>query len=93
MAQVLVRNLDDDLVAAYREAAGRNGRSFEAELREGLARGRPRRPSRREELRQLSSELRAMTPHEPPQGDSTQIIRWFRDTHGGRWTDDGWSCA
>lgn len=40
---------------------------------------------------QLSRENRAMTPHEPPQGDSTLLIRWYRDTSGGRDTDDGWT--
>ena len=36
MAQLIVRNLDDDLVRALREAAARNGRSAEAEHRQIL---------------------------------------------------------
>ena len=33
MAQLLVRNLDEDLVVALRKRAAKNGRSAEAELR------------------------------------------------------------
>lgn len=36
MAQLIVRNLDDDLVQALRERAARHGRSAEAEHRELL---------------------------------------------------------
>ena len=36
MGQVLIRNLDDEVIAAYREAAKRNKRSLEAELRAQL---------------------------------------------------------
>lgn len=38
MAQVLIRNLDDDVVARLRERAAREGRSLEAELRVILGR-------------------------------------------------------
>lgn len=43
MAQVLIRDLDDEVVEAIRESARRRGRSLEAELRlilEGAARRR-----------------------------------------------------
>lgn len=93
MAQALVRNIEDALLDIYRAAAKANGRSLEAELREALERGKPAIRSSSSELKALSQRLRAMTPREPPQGDSTQIIRWYRDTHGGRWTDDGWADA
>lgn len=93
MAQVLIRNLDDDVIEDYRTAAREAGRSLEAELRDALRRARPVVETPAEELKRLSLELRAMTPHEPPQGDSTLVIRWYRDTHGGRWTDDGWADA
>jgi plasmid stability protein len=36
MAQVLVRNLDDDIKAALQRRAGRHGRSTEEEIREIL---------------------------------------------------------
>ena len=38
-----------------------------------------------------SKRLRAMTPADCTSDDSTDIIRWYRDTNGGRWTDDGWT--
>ena len=38
MGQVLIRNLDDGVIAAYRSAAVANRRSLEAELRDALAR-------------------------------------------------------
>jgi antitoxin FitA len=62
MGQVLIRNLDDALLADYREAAQRNQRSLEAELREALGRARPVSEERREELLDLSKRIRAMTP-------------------------------
>lgn len=93
MGQALIRNLDDDLLAKYRAVAKSRGRSLEAELRDALLRAQPALETPVDELKRLSAELRAMTPHEPPQGDSTLIIRWYRDTNGGRWTDDGWTDA
>lgn len=93
MAQALVRNIDDALLDAYRAAAKANGTSLEAELREALRRARPAVRKSSEELKALSARLRAMTPDEPPQGDSSLLIRWYRDTNGGRWTDDGWADA
>lgn len=89
MGRVLIRNLDDAVIEDYRTAARHGGRSLEAELRDALRRARPVVDSPVDELKRRSIELRAMTPHEPPQGDSTLVIRWYRDTHGGRWTDDG----
>lgn len=93
MAQALIRNLDDELLDRYRAAAKAKGRSLEQELREALGRGEPSVEESVEELKRLSAGLRAMTPNEPPQGDSTLVIRWYRDTNGGRWTDDGWAHA
>lgn len=84
MAQALIRNLEDELVAEYKEAAQRNGRSLEAELREALRRARPvARGSRR----QLAEEIRAMLPDAVPGPTGAEIIRWYRDTNGGRWSD------
>ena len=42
MGQVLIRNLDDALIADFRRVAKANGRSLEAELREALAQARPK---------------------------------------------------
>lgn len=83
MAQVLVRNLDDELLERYRSAAKANGRALEAELRDGLARGAPERKKTRSEL---AAEVRALMPKDLPPGPSgTDIIRYYRDTNGGRW--------
>ncbi|MCP3736351.1 hypothetical protein M9979_15900 [Sphingomonas sp. RP10(2022)] len=38
----------------------------------------------------LSARQRAMAPTDCLSDDSTLIIRWYRDTNGGRDTDDGW---
>lgn len=93
MGQALVRNIEDEVLDAYRAAAKANKRSLEAELRDALRRAKPAATANGEELKALSARLRAMTPHDAPQGDSALLIRWYRDTHGGRWTDDGWADA
>jgi plasmid stability protein len=94
MAQALIRNIDDELLERYRTRARAKGHSLEQELREALRRAEPVVQPPVEELKRLSAELRAMTPHGPPQDDSTLIIRRYRDTNGGRWTkDDGWADA
>lgn len=81
MAQALIRNLDDRLLADYRQAAKRNSRSLEAELRDGLARARPRVVATREELLALSEQIRAMTPAGVAQTRSEQLVREDRDSH------------
>jgi plasmid stability protein len=80
MAQALIRNLDDDLLAAYREAAEANRRSLEAELREALKRARPLSPGKRKEVLAEFARLRAMTP-DVPQTPSEVLVREDRD-HG-----------
>lgn len=80
MAQALIRNIDDDLLAAYREAAEANKRSLEAELREALRRARPTSPKKLEEVRAEFARIRAMTS-DVPQTPSEVLIREDRD-HG-----------
>ena len=79
MAQALIRNLEDDLLADYREAAQRNHRSLEAELREALHRARPISARRREALIEASRRLRATTPKGVAQTPSEQLVREDRD--------------
>jgi len=79
MGQALIRNLDDDLLADYREAAQRNKRSLEAELREALQRARPPSRARREELLARLAHIRAMTPAEVPQTPGWKLVREDRD--------------
>lgn len=77
MAQALIRNIDDDLLADYRVIAEANNRSLEAELRDALRRARPLTPQRREEALARLAEFRAMTP-DVPQTPSLQLIREAR---------------
>lgn len=79
MGQVLIRGLDDEVLADYRRAAADGGRSLEAELRDGLTRARPKRTLQREELIALVHELWAMTPESSAVVDSTPGIRDDRD--------------
>jgi len=92
MGQALIRKLDDDTLEAYRAAARARGRSLEAELRDVIEAHRPLPPKNSEKLLRLAAEHRAMTPPDGPEPatDSTLLIRWDRDTQGGRWVDDGW---
>ncbi|MDE8652970.1 FitA-like ribbon-helix-helix domain-containing protein [Novosphingobium album (ex Liu et al. 2023)] len=79
MGQILIRNLDDDLIADYREAAARNNRSLEAEIREALRILRPKSAKRREELLELSRRISAMTPKGVVQTPSEDLVRADRD--------------
>ena len=83
MGQVLIRNLDDDVIAAYKEAAKRNHRSLEAELRERIKAFRPRSVAEIAEIQRRFAEIRAMTP-DVPQTPSGQLVREMRDTNGFR---------
>lgn len=79
MGQVLIRNLDDAVIADYKRAAADKGRSLEAELREALANARPKTRLTKEELKALSARLRATTPPSAAAIDSTDLIREDRD--------------
>jgi plasmid stability protein len=62
MGQVLIRNLDEEVIAAHREAAARNRRSLEAELRAVLTRAVPLTGERLSVIRDRLEAIRAMTP-------------------------------
>lgn len=83
MGQILIRNLDDDIIADYREAAARHNRSLEAEVRETLRRMRPFKPLPKEVLLAKLAEIRAMTPKGVKQTPSEVLVREDRD--GKRW--------
>ncbi len=83
MGQVLIRNLDDELLADYRAAAGRNKRSLEAELREALKSVRPMTVGRRDDLLERLREIRALTPQGVRQTPSEQLVREDRDGFRG----------
>lgn len=78
MAQALIRNIDDELLEDYRDAAKRNGRSLEAELRNALKVMRPIDAKRRKQLLAEADAIRAMTPN-VPQTPSEVLIREMRD--------------
>ena len=75
MGQVIVRNLDDHIIAALKTKAEMRGHSLEQELRGILAEAaRPKI----EDRRSLVDHIRAMTPS-TPQTDSTVLLREDRD--------------
>ena len=78
MAQALIRNIDDDLLADYREMAAANGRSLEAELRAAIERAKPVPPSKLKKLLDEAARIRAMTP-DVPQTPSEVLLREIRD--------------
>jgi plasmid stability protein len=75
MAQVLVRNLPDDVVARLKARATRSRHSLEQELRLILIDAA--RAGREEVLAEMDR-IRAMTPN-VPQTDSAELIREDRD--------------
>jgi plasmid stability protein len=77
MAQVLVRNLDDQVVAALRRKAELHGHSLEQELRLTLTAAARLTP---EERVALARRIRSLTPTGVEQSDSTELIRQDRDT-------------
>ena len=80
MGQVLIRNLDDVLIADYKRAAADHGRSLEAELRAVLAERRPLRRLTQQEKLALSHSLTSLTPLGTRMSDSTDLIREDRDS-------------
>ncbi|HET7317109.1 MAG TPA: hypothetical protein VFI88_06780 [Sphingomicrobium sp.] len=78
MGQALIRNLDDELLADYREAARANQRSLEAELREALRIARPISARKRKAVLDRFAELRAAVG-DTPQTPSEVLLRELRD--------------
>ena len=74
MAQVLVRQLEDKVVAALKARARRNNRSLEEELRAILTSAA--KPDKAEFWR-LAGEIRSRSKSTGP--DSTELIREDRD--------------
>ena len=76
MAQVIVRNLDDDVVATLKRKAALRGHSLEQELRGILSSAAW--PTTEERVA-LAKSIRDMTPEGVPQTDSAELIREDRD--------------
>jgi antitoxin FitA len=77
MAQVLVRNLDDQVVTALRRKAELHGHSLEQELRQALTAAARLTPGER---LALVRRIRSLTPVDVTQSDSAELIREDRDT-------------
>ena len=76
MANVTIRNLDDEVMARVRERAERHHRSVEAELRHII--GAAVCPVDIEAFKAAAAAIRARTA-DRPQTDSTLLIREDRD--------------
>lgn len=76
MAQVLIRNLEDNVVEALKKRAAAEGKSLEESLRELL-----REAALPEVARRLAiiDRIRALGPQSKRQSDSTKLIRKDRD--------------
>jgi plasmid stability protein len=79
MADIVLRNLDDDLKEKLRQRAALHRRSMNAELREivRVALSRPQRGSVAE-LRKLAADIRALSA-DRPQTPSELLLRESRD--------------
>ncbi|HRJ69616.1 MAG TPA: hypothetical protein PK812_08410 [Beijerinckiaceae bacterium] len=74
MGQILVRNLDDGVIARLKSKAKRDGKSLEQTAREALTSAV--RPSRAEVIAELDR-IRAMS--KPSAVTSVELLRAFRD--------------
>ena len=77
MANVTVRNIDDDVVACLKAQAKANHRSLEGEIRH-LLEQQVSRHARLEDFRERSARLAALTA-DHPQTDSVSLLREDRD--------------
>lgn len=76
MAQVIVRNLDDKVVAVLKRNAARHRRSLEGEFRAVLIAAARLSP---DDKLTISREIRALTPGKRVLSDSSRLIRQDRD--------------
>jgi antitoxin FitA len=87
MAQLTVRNLSDDVVAALKARAAANGRSMEAEHRRILEEQLVLVEEKRRRLADFldrAARLRAeVGPLPPGEPDSTELVRQMRDERWG----------
>ena len=81
MAQVIIRNIEDDVVASLKARAERERKSLEQLLREIMK--REARPSA-DELIAIAKRVRAMGKPAPANMDATDLIREDRDNDHGR---------
>lgn len=86
MGQVLIRNLDDTVLACYRDRAKKKGRSLEAELRETLTESIKREHEAHLRDRQrLVKELEELASRQPPrQPGWPTIVEMIREDRDNR---------
>ena len=77
MANVTVRNIDEEVIASLKAQAKANHRSLEGEIRHILAQ-QVLRWTRLEEFRERTARLHSLT-EDLPQTDSVALIREDRD--------------
>ena len=77
MANLTIRNLDDEVVERLKKRARDNERSLEAEVRTILKNAAGRLTGK--EARTLAERISAMTPKGVKQTDSVELIREDRD--------------
>jgi plasmid stability protein len=75
VAQVLIRNVPDDVIAAHRKRAKAHGRSLEQELRDLIERAAPYSP---EERLAVALRFQSQTPA-GSRSDPAELIREDRD--------------
>ena len=80
MGNVSIRNLDDDVLNAYREAAEKNQRSLEAELRATLEKVKPFTAKQIEEKLERLRKVRELTNNPPGSIEAWKLIREDRDS-------------
>ena len=76
MAQVIVRNLDENVLATLKRKSELHGCSLEQELRDILSAAAR---LKKEECLSLARRVRALTPTGAAQTDSAKLIRADRD--------------
>ena len=76
MAQLLIRNLEENVVEALKKRAAAQGKSLEQSLRELLSDAALPEVARR---LAIVDRIRAMDPHAKRGSDSTKLIRKTRD--------------
>ena len=84
MAQVIIRNLEDDVVASLKAKAELHGKSLEQELRDVLREAA--KPTTSEKLA-IIDRIRGMAP-QVPQTDSVELLRQSREERTRRLCGD-----
>jgi plasmid stability protein len=84
MGQIIVRNLDDGVIARLKQKAKKQNQSLEQTVRDVLTEA-AKAPAKRDTAA-FAAEMRARTAGRPTPIDPTEAIRDDRDSdHGRRW--------